>query len=286
MLTFGMSRRFVNGLSTALVLAALGYGLYAAMTDSGLYRRLTELQTAWFGGHYPLITVLLLFLGGLIAAGLVSAIGSRMVGHDPRADSTPVSNRAGMILILLAGLVFLVGAVGLGWLAAEVSGKPVVYLPFDLGAHEVARGTHVELTGVEQASLPVTVQQGDTVTTYVPFTAPDWRPDQAVTYFLKNGAASPTPTPTPFGRQPPRVATVQRHGALLEDDLPSVARAGFEQRGLRLAQPVFVVDSSAGAAIARMVIGAGICAALSLAMLIAFVSARSAGSGRAARSRG
>jgi hypothetical protein len=269
MLPFGMSRRFVNGLNTALILAALGYGFYAAMTDSGPYRWLTERQTAWFGGHYPMLTVLALFIAGLLAVGLVSAIGSRIVRDDVR-DGASVSNRTGMLLVLLAGLAFAAGAVGLGWLAADTSAKPVIYAPFDLGRHEVPRGTHVELVGIEQASLRLSVQQGTTVTTYVPFTAPDWQPDQPVTYFLVNGAASPSPAPTPFGAAPPRVTTVQRRGALVEDGLPSVARAGFEKHGIKLAEPVFVIDASAGAAILRLVMGAGICGALALALLLAF----------------
>jgi len=277
-----MSRRFVNGLSTALVLAALGYGLYAAMTDSGLYRWLTERQTAWFGGHYPMLTVLVLFIAGLLAAGLVSAIGSRFVGNAGRG-SAPVSNRTGMILVLLAGLAFVTGAIALGWLAADLSGKPVVYAPFDLGKREVPRGTHVELTGVEQVSLRLAVKQGTTVTTYVPFTSPDWQPDQPVAFFLVNGAASPTPAPTPFGRAPPRVVTVQRRGALIEDGLPSVARGGFENQGLKLAEPVFVIDASAGAAMFRLVMGAGICGALGLAFLLGFVVERA--QARRSRSR-
>jgi hypothetical protein len=266
-----------------LVLTALGYSLYAAMTDSGLYRGLTERQTAWFGGHYPMLTVLVMFLAGLTAVGLITAISSRLAGPDPRGSATPVDGRAGMVLILIAGLVLLTGAVGLGWVAADVSSRPVIYAPFDLGKHDVPHGTHVELTGVEQVRLGVAVTQGTTTTQFTPFTAPDWAPDQPVTYFLKNGGASPTPIPAAFGARPVPVATVSRRGALIDDGLPGVARAAFESHGLKLAGAVFVIDPAAGAAISRLVIGAGLCGALALVCLIAFFVLRAQPRARAVR---
>jgi hypothetical protein len=267
-----MSTRWIKGAGTALVVAWFGYGLYAAMTDRGVYRWLTERQTAWFGGHYPMLTVGMMFAAGLTAAAVISAILPRRVGPDPGA--TPARARTQMRLVLLAGVAFLAGAAVLAWIAVETSGKPLVYEPFDLGAHVTPRGRHVELTGVEQSGLRLSVTQGTTVTQYVPFTAPDWTPDQPVTYFLRNGAAVPTPAPTPFGRPPAPAVVVQRRGALLEDDLPGVARAGFAQHGIHLAPQVFVVDASAGAAILRYVLGAFLCAMLGLVCLVAFGAER------------
>ena len=260
----------------ALALASAGYSVYAALTDSGVYRWLTELQTRWFGGHEPMWTMIILLIGGTIAATLVSFIVARVFGPSSRGEWAPMSERTGSLLALLAALAFVIAAGTMGWLAAEISARPVIYELFDLGRRERAHGTYVELIGIEQPGLGLRVERGTMVTQYMPFTAPDWRPDEPVTYFLRNGAASPTPTPTamPFGRKHSRPTGVKRRGALLEDDLPSAARAGFEKLGLKLAQPVFFIDAGKYSASYRYVLGAFACGCLALVCCIAVIIVR------------
>jgi hypothetical protein len=269
-----MQRLWVRALTVVLLLGALGYGLYAFATDSGVYRWLTERQTAWFGGHYPQLTMLAILVGGVVAALLLASVAERLAGPDPRGRATPVDARVGTTIVLVAGVGLLATAIALGWIASDRSAKPVVYAPFDLDRRELPRGPHVELTGVEQARWQLSITQDTTVTRFTPFTAADWTPDQPVTYFLKDGAASPSPVPLTFGAHPAHAASVSRRGALIEDGLPSVARAGFESHGLKLASAVFVVDSGAGAAVLRFVIAAVICGVIALCCLLGFVLER------------
>jgi hypothetical protein len=89
---------------------------------------------------------LIVMTGGVVAAALVSSALAGMFGAGPRAESAPLRARTRRLLILLAALAFLLGAGRMAWLAIEISAKPVIDEPLDLGRHEVPRGTYVALT--------------------------------------------------------------------------------------------------------------------------------------------
>ena len=207
-----MPRR-THPFETVLVIVVVACCLFARATESGPYRWLAELQGRWFGAHYPKLTVLAMIVVGAIAATLVAPVVLRIAGVEA-GPRRAMSARSQAWLTALAGVAFAAAAVATGWLGARAAGRDPVEVP-----------------GVARSELAVSVEVDRTVTDYIPLTPPTWQPGQPVSILLRRAHSDAAPS-GPW------------KGALIENDLPAVARPGFEQHGVALGSPLYVLDPS------------------------------------------
>jgi hypothetical protein len=75
-------------IGTVLVLASVGVTLYWALTYSGPYRSLAELQLKWFGVYYPEITAIVIILGFVGIAGVIKLLFRGAEKPVPGAQTT------------------------------------------------------------------------------------------------------------------------------------------------------------------------------------------------------
>lgn len=230
-----MRKPILELLDALLALSVAGYSVYAAVDDSGLYAWLSELQARKLGGHVPLLTMAIASVPWVLAAWTVHAAAKRVFGESSSV-AAPLPKTSSVRLLWQLGIVLLAAGIAAGAAAYRSSDAQRVYAILDASLAPPPHAKWVELTGTDQARAAVTVQLGDSGTEFTPVTPPNWRAAEPVMYFGEGPA---------FIQAAPGKAPKQtRRGVLVKNGLPSVAKAGFGQRGLVIAEPHYVIDPS------------------------------------------
>jgi hypothetical protein len=240
-----MLRRRTHLLDTILMLGGLGLALYYLVTETGPYRWLGELQGRWFGEHEVAVTMMALFGGGAFAAAIVASVVRRVTGIGTGAggaERKPMAQSTQLLLMALAGAGFTVGTVLFARSVADSADRP----PAEVG-------------GVAHTELAVVIKVGTVLTEYVPITPPTWRAGQPVSIIGKHTRGTPVPVGPPW------------HGALLEDEVPAIARPAFEQHGVVLASPVYLLDPEPMAGGRRALLFAVVFGGIALSCFLALI---------------
>ena len=232
----------------AIVSAYIVWGL---VNESGLYAWLVDWQLAQWGQYYPKLTgaVPILVLGApafwyirrrdqekrasLAAEG--SAAEARAQGRNAR-------------LFALAGLVLMAVGGGAYLLSQSVPDENAPPAPFDaatLGTAPAPQG-RVQIRGEVDPNVGTSIQERDrttdTTTVYVAFrpdgdNSPKDAPWRLFVQRHTGSAADAVPT---------QIFMPDQDGWLVENGLPSLARRDLESRGIRVADPHWVLEPRAG----------------------------------------
>jgi hypothetical protein len=261
-----MRHRLLPFIDSVLTVVVIGYAVYSLTSDSGLYAWLAELQATVFGTHIPILTGGLAALPPTAVALGLHALAKRVLGEPPVTHFSQTRFLAQMGFgMLAAGLVA-------GWVAYGRYSRTNEYVLVDVANPPAVLPRYVELTGTDQTTAAIGVQLGDTRTQYTPVTAPSWVPTQPVTFFGQGAS---------FLQAAPGVAEKRvRRGVLVKNGLPSVARAGFAQRGGVLATPHYLLDPSPLSEILPYVIALLGLLFGPLCLVIALIAARRTGAQR------
>jgi hypothetical protein len=144
--------------------------------------------------------------------------------------------------LLISGLASAVLAVGAGVMhdlkaQSEGDAKEVVtYEPFSLADGMPPRTSHVELTGLADPTLAISLLKSGTRSheSYIPLLPPNWHHGDPVVYFLyTDGDYSQHNQPI----------MIRQTGVLIRDDLPSEIASEFANRGIKLGAPPIVLET-------------------------------------------
>lgn len=227
------------------MLGGLGLAVYYMVTETGPYRWLAALQFDRFGSHQPGLTMLALFGGAGIAAALVAAVVRKVtgIGAGAAVERKSMAQSTQLWLLALASAGFAIGTVIFARSAAEGADLPPA-----------------EVDGVGHTDIGVAIQVDRLVTLYFPITPRTWRAGEPVAILGKHVRDAPVMAGPPW------------HGALLEDQLPAIARAAFEKRGVVLASPVYVLDPAPMAGGMRAFLCAVLFGAVALSCFLALIT--------------
>lgn len=239
--------------NTGLVILSWGwivllgaYLIWGAVNQSGLYAWLAEQQVERFGGYYPKATVIFpwLILGGpawWLVRRRAAEAEAALAAQGPAAQAQRSARVARTMLV--AGLVALAIAAG-AWLYSQRlpdgSEPAVAFDASTLGTGEVPDGPVRVRGSVDPDAGTVLTEQG-------------WGTDDAIVYvgFRPDGAAKDAPHGLFVRRRAGSSAdavTAQaflpdQEGYLTENGLPPLARQDLESRGIRIADPHYVLGS-------------------------------------------
>lgn len=238
-------------LSWLWIAAIVGYMVWGMINEAGLYRWLVDLQVRQWGSYSPKLTVVLpmLVLGApawVVLRRRAQEVDAAVEAQGPVAKAR--RSRRVALIMLLAGFVSLAIGAGAYWLSAGVPDGNEPARPFDVAAWTSGPPpTHrVNIRGDIDPEAGVTMtEQGfgaDDAYAYVGF-RPEGATDKNAPHRIfvrrRTGSASD-----------PAVAQMflpDQEGYLRENALPDMARQDLEARGVRLADPYYVLES-AGAA--------------------------------------
>ncbi|UYZ63057.1 hypothetical protein [Hymenobacter weizhouensis] len=247
-------------LYSAYFVLALGYLLYSSFTKTGLCGWLIDLQIRWFGSASERVTLilatlllllpLLLFVSRFDRRGLAAA-APPAVGPDGR----PRAGASFRTLAWIAAVPALLAVPAYFWLSHQATAnaqEPVHQLDFinQPTAPVPARAKFAVLHAVFQAEYQYVLEEtryGKVARTnrYVPLTGPEWRPGQPVriVYDTSTGVYFDEKNQQTFVYDQTSAFPGTFTGELHVGTLPTVARTAFEQQGLRLAEPVYVLEN-------------------------------------------
>ena len=254
------------------IAAACAYIFYEWYAYTGLYRLAAEWQLEHFGSYGMKLTLLVPLMVLLSpAAVLVSLSGMQ---DQVRSAGSGAGSSATFALL---GVVALAVAAGAGWYGYVRSMETFDVERLDLSKGDTPRSTHVTITGIARTEYIVefgTKSSGGTtrLDRYIPLTAPTWRPDQPLVYFMKTNITAYMP---PGGggmlMLSPRTPAFQmttEPGVLVRDGLPGAVGERYRKNNLAVASPPIVLDLSPGADVQPFFVTAGVSGMLGFVMLI------------------
>ena len=270
-------------LPPTLMVAWFGYLLSGWYTYTGAWQRLAEWELRQFGSYRERATLIALIAAPLIAVNtpllLINIIRPNTVPYFLLGRPTlGMSVGPGRMLAAIAGIALATGTTAgvLGYINGRT---PSVFEAIDLTHPGAPTSRHVELSGVVQTDAILVFRKsvGGSMTaeTYIPVTAPGWRPGEPVSFFLNPhtsgyGDRLYQPGTPPFA--------IKQTGAVFTDGLPGVVRTEYERRGYFMAQTVYVLDTDAKAdlTVYYAIAGAsGLCLAVTLPVwLVVWVKQR------------
>lgn len=233
-------------LSWGWILLLGAYLIWGAVNESGLYAWLAQQQVERFGGYYPKATVIFpwLILGGP-AWWLVRRRAAEQEAALAAQGPTVQARRSARVArtMLLAGLVSLAVAVGAWFYSQRLpdgSEPPVDFDAATLATGEAPEGP-VRIRGsVDPDAGTVLTEQGpgtDNAIVYVGFRPDGTVKDAPHVLFVRRRAGSSADAATAQAFMP------DQEGYLTRDGLPPLAREDLERRGVRIADPHYVLGS-------------------------------------------
>jgi hypothetical protein len=224
-----------------VVMAYLGWGM---ASDAGLYRWLVDRQVARFGQYYPTLTALLpaLLLGAPALAWLRRrhlAAEARDAAAGPAAAAARA--RRGSRVLALVGLVALAIGGGAFWWAQSLPAEEAPAVPFDaatLGTEPAPSG-RVRIRGEVDpdagAGIEESGQYRDTTEYYFGFRAEGEPAKDAPFRIFVARTLQGADAQTAQGFLPEQEGRLERNG------LPELARRDLAARGVRIAEPHYVL---------------------------------------------
>ena len=235
--------------SWAWILFLVAYFVWGLIGERGLYGWLVDWQVERWGSYHPALTggVPILLLGApafwyirrrdlerrAVEAAQGPAGEARRFGRNARVMS-------------IAGLVCLAVAAGAWLLSRSAPDAYAAPVPFDaatLGSGPVPEG-RVRVRGeIDPDAGTGIVESGrriEQTTYYVGFRPEGGSKDAPLRLFIERYAGTNADPATAQGFYP------EQDGWLVENGLPPVARRDLESRGIRIADPHWVLDSGGG----------------------------------------
>ena len=256
-------KNLLKFLPPALMVVWFAYLLSGWYTYTGAWQWLAEWELRQFGSYRERATLI-----ALIAAPLIAVSAPLLIVNIIRPNTVPyfllgrptwgLSVSPDRLLAAIAGIALLTGTAA--GILGYVNGRtPTTSEVIDLAHPSSPTSRHIELTGIAQTDAILVFRKsvGGSMTseTYIPVTAPDWRPGEPVSFFLKphtdvysNRLYQPG-TP-PFA--------IKQTGAIFTDGLPGMVRTEYERRGYFMAQTVYVLDTDAKADLTVYYVIAGV----------------------------
>lgn len=217
------------------------YMLWAVIQEAGLYRWLIEFQLAQWGSYAPKWSAILPAL--LLCAPALWYLRARAEAEQANAPPGPVEiagrMRRNAGWMALAGLAAgLIGAGAYGWsLKLPDGSEPPVPLDLARLATERAPAGRVRVTGNvdpdASSSLVESDRYGEDTTFYAAFRADAAAKDAPVVLFIARATGGGPVTAQGF--------LAEQDGFLIENGLPSMVRDDLVARGVRLAEPHYVL---------------------------------------------
>ncbi|WP_114953673.1 hypothetical protein [Sphingosinicella terrae] len=233
-------------LSWSWIVLLGAYLIWGAVNESGLYAWLAQQQVERFGGYYPKATVIFpwLILGGpawWLVRRRAAESEAALAAQGPAAQAQRSARVARTML--LAGLVSLAVAAGAWMYSQRLPDGAEPAVAFDastLGTGEVPAGP-VRIRGsVDPDAGTVLTEQGlgtDDAIVYAGFRPDGTAKDAPHVLFVRRRAGSSADAATAQAFLP------DQEGYLTENGLPPLAREDLESRGVRIADPYYVLGS-------------------------------------------
>ncbi len=224
----------VRGLAIAGTLGLAGYWW---ATYSGLYRWLAELQIAWFDGYELILTGILTCLLAVVPTMIVLVAISRRLPpptDSPRMSAAEVESWIqGHSGRLVAGGIS-VGLLGFGLFQSVACARLGDLTDFDVAAVErgaAPQSRYVRLDGTPEWARAVGVEGEHDVSFYVPLRSGPRAPVALVLEVTQNQLDSGGANRS------------QRHfEGTLSSNLTGLARTVMVKKGVKLAEPLWVLD--------------------------------------------
>ncbi len=237
--------RLFLALSWLWVIVVIGYMAWGAFTYSGLYRWLAELQVEQWGGYYQKWTAALpgiaLCLPALVYIGHRSRQRRAREAVSPATQARTIRRTAWVMLFAgLAGIAIGGGAFALSQGVPDGSERAE---PFD--AARLGRGpvpaTKVRIRGADDPGATTRVSQrgggGDRVTFYAGFRLEGDGKDAPFRLFIERN------TPGPEALTTLQAFLPEQTGYLVENGLPALALDDLRARGVRVANPHYLLQT-------------------------------------------
>ena len=241
-------------LAVVWTVGVLGAMVWFWATYSGPYRWAAEWQLARFGSYGEKITLLGPLLVLMIPAALLGGRRPWIVPHaDPAVRAAHARRNAG-ILALLGFVVLLAGAAagGLGYLRLQtpLTSADLVLIT---GTEPEPATDLVRVTGIARTDLIVgfeeTIAGQARRSSFVPLTAPSWRPGEPIRFILRTNQTAWMPRDGAgavqmLRRSNPPFRMVTEPSVLTRYHLPGVVKAEYEKARIVLDPSVALVEQS------------------------------------------
>ena len=236
--------KLLLALSWLWVAVLVGYLAWGAVNYSGLYRWLAELQIEHWGGYYRKWTAVL--PGAVLGLPALAYIGHRARQRQRAEASSPAAQartvkRTGKFL-MLAGLLGI--AIGIGAFAISQGLPDGSERAEPLDAARLGSGpapsTKVRIRGTnDPAATAQLVRHGvdDRVTFYAGFRLEGESKDAPVRLFIERN------TPGPEALTTLQAFLPEQTGYLVENGVPDEALAALRTRGIRVANPHWLLQT-------------------------------------------
>lgn len=256
----------------ALLTAYIAWGLFG---ERGLYGWLVDWQVERWGSYHPALTggIPILLLGAPALWYIRRRDLQRRAAEaaqGPAAEARRIGRNARLMAV--AGLVCLAAAAGAWMLGRSAPAVHAPPQPFDiatLGTGPVPEG-RVQVRGEvdPEAGTGVveTSREADRTIYYVGFRGEKEAADAPLRLFVRRNVAGAQPTMAQ-GFLP------EQDGWLVENALPPLARRDLESRGVRIADPHWVLESRDLPPRDLFYAGAFVAAFLGLVLLVAAIAA-------------
>jgi hypothetical protein len=236
--------RFFLTLSWLWVAVVIGYVAWGAVEYEGLYRWLAEWQIAQWGGYYRKWTAVL--PGVILAAPALSYIGYRArlrqaaEANSPAAQARTVG-RTGRVFMLvgLLGILTGAGAFAVSRTLPDGNERAEPYDAARLGSGP-APNIKVRIRGLDDpAARTQVVRRGvdDRVTFYAGFRLEGEAKDAPLRLFIERNAPGPEALTTLQAFLP------EQTGYLVENGVPAEALDALRARGIRVANPHWLLQT-------------------------------------------
>jgi hypothetical protein len=270
-------------------IGSFGYAIYSVETGTGPGGWLVDLQLQWRGSYGTKLTLLVTWVLVVVAmtplwiglAVLLARLGPAPGSAQPQPRAPAAASDAPVSLMVWSGVFLVVAGCavgGGGFLVLHVlhereSGH--VFEPVTLTQGPAAAApssAYLAIEGVAQTRLVYAIgKRGEYASKdfYMPLTAPNWAPSDAVRYVLlikdRRGALGPDDVRGPF------------HVVAEAGRVPQFVRSAYEKEGVAMDRNSYLVERRpvAGGRVARrsdgemdFLVGGGLVAALGLLMAI------------------
>ena len=241
----GGRHRIFLALSWLWVAVVIGYVAWGAVNDSGLYRWLAEWQIAQWGGYYRKWTAVL--PGVLLASPALAYIGYRTRLRQAAEASSPAAQartigRTGRTFMLVGLLGILIGG-GAFAISRTLPDGSERAEPFDavrLGSGP-APSPRVRIRGMDDpAARTQVVRRGvdDRVTFYAGFRLEGEAKDAPLRLFVERS------TPGQEALTTLQAFLPEQTGYLVENGVPAEALDALRARGIRVASPLWLLQTA------------------------------------------
>lgn len=264
-------------LSALWIAVVSAYMAWGAITDSGLYRWLADLQVARTGGHYPRWTAVLpALLLSAPAIWVLRRAAERGAAEQAAAGPAGEGRRLakGARNMAIAGVVAGIGACGLYLFSQSLPDGSEPALPFNLaalGGGGPVPSHKISVRGTVDPDASASISEsggagGERNIVYAGFRPDEAAKDAPLSLFVERNMGS---GPTVIQAFLP-----EQEGYLVENGLPALALSDLEARGVRVARPHYVLRPAGESPRTSFYAAAAVGGLLALALLVvALISA-------------